>query len=214
MTPPQTWQLLTILLGFLALCNTSPLVANVPTTQGSNPINRNFRLTMARAVRTVQEHVPGAQLHRIECTSAQGPTLRPSALTDIRLFFASPLQMHPSLILRSHPDATLWGQWLPLEYSYASRPLAERPIGDILTSDITHVVQEMAAAGQGPGVGMKFDAVDIVRDEGMTEVWWTFQIRQRVAPGRSLGKRWVWVGDESGTVEVEDSAPGANVTTA
>ena len=41
-----------------------------------------------------------------------------------------------------------------------------------------------------------FRAVDVVKEDGMTEAWWQFQMSTR-------GQGWVLVGDESGRVEVE-----------
>lgn len=38
--------------------------------------------------------------------------------------------------------------------------------------------------------------MDVVREEGMTEVWWVFQMSAH-------DEGWVWVGDESGQVVVE-----------
>lgn len=58
----------------------------------------------------------------------------------------------------------------------------------------------MRAAGQTS----KFYAVDVLREEGMTEAWWSFQMSGR-------GSGWVWVGDESGRVEVEEDGIQAGV---
>ena len=68
-------------------------------------------------------------------------------------------------------------------------------LGDVLTSDILQVV----AAIRNAGYMEKFKAVDIVRDVGMTEVWWMFQMSGNAGPG------WVWVGDVSGRIEAEEN---------
>ncbi|KAL8690683.1 MAG: hypothetical protein Q9218_003928 [Villophora microphyllina] len=174
----------------LLLANGFTIPINI-TSYTSNPLT--FRLTLAAAVRMVHQQVPAAQLNRIECTSRNGPLLDPKGLTDVRLFFTNPSPVYPSLLLHSHPATTTWGQWAPLQYLHGRRPNTELALGDILTSDIQQVVATMSIAGQGG----RFDAVDIVREEGMTEVWWQFQMS-----GRGTG--WVWVGDESGRVIVED----------
>lgn len=49
-----------------------------------------------------------------------------------------------------------------------------------------------------------FDGVDLIREEGMTEVWWNWQMS-----GRGTG--WVWVGDESGEVVIEEEREGLRV---
>ena len=54
------------------------------------------------------------------------------------------------------------------------------------------VVRLMRGAGQH---GM-FDAVEVVREEGMMEDWWIFQMS-------ADDEGWVWVGDESGRVMIE-----------
>ena len=59
----------------------------------------------------------------------------------------------------------------------------------------------MREAGQrGP-----FEAVDVIREEGMNEAWWNWQMS-----GRRTG--WVWVGDESGMVEPEEEEEGLRVS--
>lgn len=158
----------------------------------------SFRRTMAAAVLFIHETNPHAQLNRIEATSPRGPTLNSESLTDISLYFAlpsppSPFHIPPSTIrLASRPDATVWGEWQPLQYLPDQRPPSEQGLGDILTSDIEQVLMAMRNAGERGS----FEALDIVREEGMTEVWWQWQMS-------SSRKGWVWVGDESGNVEEE-----------
>ena len=66
-------------------------------------------------------------------------------------------------------------------------------LGDVLTSDILQVVEDMRRAG----LDGTFRACDVVREEGMTEVRWQFQMSGMGNIG------WIIVGDESGTVEIE-----------
>ncbi|KAI4281379.1 MAG: hypothetical protein L6R38_003740 [Xanthoria sp. 2 TBL-2021] len=153
-----------------------------------------FRLLIARAVGGIQAAYPGAQLNRIECTSTRGPLRTPPGLVDVRLFFAnpSPVPGRRAILLSSRPRALEWGQWARPYYLPDPRPATELGLGDILTSDIMQVFQRMRQAGQdGP-----FRAVDVIKEEGMNEVWWQFQMSTR-------GQGWVWVGDESGRVEVD-----------
>ncbi|KAL8777053.1 MAG: hypothetical protein Q9213_008025 [Squamulea squamosa] len=162
-----------------------------PITFNAHP--ENFRLTIAAAVRSVQVQYPHAQLNRIEATSISGPLHNPRGLTDLRLFFADPSSLFsPAILLKSKPHATAWGQWDAPQVLREYRPRKELELGDILTSDIVEVVVTMVRAGQlAP-----FVAVDVVKEQGMTEAWWQFQMSGR-------GQGWVWVGDESGRVEVE-----------
>lgn len=159
------------------------------------PNNPNFRLTIAAAVHDIHRLYPAACLARIECTTHHGPTLTPFGLTDLRLFFSnlSPQRpRHTTVLLSSKPSATAWGQWAPLQYISEPRPRTESGLGDILTSDILQTVRLLREAGQHG----RFDSVDVVREEGMTEVWWVFQMSAH-------DEGWVWVGDESGQVVVE-----------
>ncbi|KAL8893998.1 MAG: hypothetical protein Q9192_004720 [Flavoplaca navasiana] len=153
-----------------------------------------FRQQVARAVGSIQAAYPGAQLHRIECTSTRGPLRTPLGLVDVRLFFANPSRRpgRQAILLSSRSGALAWGQWGRPQYLPDPRPDSEKPLGDVLTSDIVQVVQRMRQAGQQGA----FRAVDVVKEEGMTEVWWQFQMSSR-------NEGWVWVGDESGRVMVE-----------
>ena len=74
----------------------------------------------------------------------------------------------------------------------------ESGLGNVLVSDILQVVRLMRGAGQQ---GM-FDALEVVREEGMREVWWIFRMSADGEGG------WVWVGDESGRVLVERRGRG------
>ncbi|KAL8773765.1 MAG: hypothetical protein Q9209_001533 [Squamulea sp. 1 TL-2023] len=99
------------------------------------------------------------------------------------------------------PDSTA-SKWEAPQVLHQRRPLKELELGDILSSDIVQVVGTMRRAGQlAP-----FDAVDVVREQGMTEVWWQFQMCGR-------GQGWVWIGDESGRVEVERHGTREGVAT-
>ncbi|KAL9594266.1 MAG: hypothetical protein Q9219_007129 [cf. Caloplaca sp. 3 TL-2023] len=188
-----------IVLFLLTLTNCLPnsiAVRNEPTNPPNDTLQdpSTFRLILAAAVRRVRRDYPIARLHRIECTSPRGPIRDPRRMTDIRLFFALPGSAHfPALMLPSKPRASAWGQWAPIEFLLDARPPSELGLGDILTSDILPVVATMRQAGQYA----LFESIDIVKEVGMTEVWWQFQMRGQ-------GADWVWVGDESGTVEVEE----------
>ncbi|KAL8675851.1 MAG: hypothetical protein Q9224_007370, partial [Gallowayella concinna] len=162
----------------------------------------NFRLTVAAAVRSIHEQFPHAQLHRIEGTSTCGPVRDPRGLTDLRLIFADPSALfNPAILLASRPHATAWGQWSPPQVLHDHRPREELQLGDVLTSDIAQVVDTMRRAGYSA----PFDAVDVVKELEMTEVWWMFQMQGR-------GQGWIWVGDESGRVEVENHGTRANTS--
>ncbi|KAL8837386.1 MAG: hypothetical protein Q9176_005691 [Flavoplaca citrina] len=178
---------------FAILAFSNPL--SPPSSASYPALNElTFRHQVARAVSSIQAAYPGAQLHRIECTSTRGPLRTPLGLVDVRLFFANPSRTpgRQAILLSSQPGALAWGQWGRPQYLPDPRPGAERPLGDVLTSDIVQVVQRMRQAGQQGA----FRAVDVVKEEGMTEVWWQFQMSSR-------NKGWVWVGDESGRVMVE-----------
>ncbi|KAI4222543.1 MAG: hypothetical protein LQ349_007613 [Xanthoria aureola] len=153
-----------------------------------------FRLHIARAVGVIQAAHPGAQLNRIECTSTHGPLRTPLGLVDVRLFFAnpSPVLGRQAIFLSSRPRALEWGQWSRPHYLPDPRPHTESGLGDVLTSDILQVSLKMRQAGQDGS----FRAVDVVKEDGMTEAWWQFLMAAR-------GQGWVLVGDESGRVELE-----------
>ncbi|CAF9937463.1 MAG: hypothetical protein HETSPECPRED_000548 [Heterodermia speciosa] len=175
---------------------TLPLPHNHTTTPTPNSLT--FRLTMATAVRRVQHMHPSARPHRIECTTSHGtPTLLAHELTDIRLWFSLPAPNpddDPStILLLSRSDASAWGQWDLPRYIPQPLPPSELGIGDILTSDIAQVLEAMREAGQE----RRFRAVDVVREVGMQEVMWNWQMS-------GSGSKWVWVGDESLMVEPED----------
>lgn len=108
---------------------------------------RNPELTLRRilayAVRSIQQDHPHAQLTKIQCTSPIGPTVSPTALTDIRLFFRnsrSPTS-RSTIVLCSAPHATAWGEWSEPQYLPEPRPDTELGLGDILASDIMQTWQ-------------------------------------------------------------------------
>ncbi|KAI4231886.1 MAG: hypothetical protein L6R40_007600 [Gallowayella cf. fulva] len=180
----------------VAISASSPLALPVDVTDPhANAVT--FRLTVARAVRVIQAAWPGAQLNRIECTSTHGPIRTALGLIDVRLFFANPAGIpgRQAIVLTSRPNALAWGQWSTPHYLPDPRPDTEMGLGDVLTSDVLQVVRQMRQAGH---LG-RFRAVDVVREEGMTEAWWEFKMSPR-------DSGWVLVGDESWTVEVEDDA--------
>lgn len=111
-------------------------------------------------------------------------------MTDISLFFS--VAPHVSIRVLSRSHATRWCQWARPEVVPEERPESELGLGDVLTSDILQVVGLMEDAGYGAG----FDALDVVREEGMTEVRWMFQMEGLEGS--------VWVGDESGEVDGEE----------
>ncbi|KAL9634162.1 MAG: hypothetical protein Q9204_003105 [Flavoplaca sp. TL-2023a] len=193
MSPLQSLIVAFLLFAILALSNphSPPSRASYPTLNGLT-----FRQQVARAVGSIQAAYPGAQLHRIESTSTRGPLRTPLGLVDVRLFFANPSRRpdRQAILLSSRPGALGWGQWSRPQYLPDPRPDSEKPLGDVLTSDIVQVVQRMRQAGQQGA----FRAVDVVKEEGMTEVWWQFQMSSR-------NEGWVWVGDESGRVVVEEN---------
>ncbi|KAL8940272.1 MAG: hypothetical protein Q9211_002356 [Gyalolechia sp. 1 TL-2023] len=191
--------LLLLIISPTAISGLALLATDQSTTPASqtkpHPNAATFRITVARAVQRIQRSWPGASLHRIELKSRTGPIRNPLLLVDVRLFFALPAgNLHPpSLLLASQTDATEWGQWSPPQYLRDARPEAEMGLGDVLTSDILQAVEAMRRDRQ---VG-RFRACDVVREEGMTEVWWQFQM----AGLSDIG--WILVGDVSGMVEVE-----------
>ena len=192
MSPLQSFIIASFLFAILAFSN--PLS---PPSRASYPaLNElTFRQQVARALGSIQAAYPGAELHRIECTSTRGPLRTPLGLVDVRLFFANPSRRpdRRAILLSSQSGALAWGQWDRPQYLPDPRPGAERPLGDVLTSDIVQVVQRTRQAGQQGS----FRAVDVVKEEGMTEVWWQFQMSSR-------NEGWAWVGDESGRVMVEN----------
>lgn len=185
--------LVTTVLLLVSISLSSPLTlpVNDPNPNGNDI---TFRLHIARAVGVIQAAHPGAQLNRIECTSTLGPLRTPLGLVDVRLFFAnpSPVPGRQAILLSSRPRALEWGQWARPHYLPDPRPHTESGLGDVLTSDILQVFRRMRQAGQDGS----FRAVDVVKEDGMTEAWWQFQMSTR-------GQGWVLVGDESGRVEVE-----------
>ena len=181
----------TVLLLSISLSSSLTLPINA-ADPNANAIT--FRLHIARAVGVIQAAHPGAQLNRIECTSTRGPLRTPLGLVDVRLFFAnpSPVLGRQAILLSSRPRALEWGQWARPHYLPDPRPHTESGLGDLLASDILQVFRRMRQAGQDGS----FRAVDVVKEDGMTEAWWQFQMGTR-------GQGWVLVGDESGRVEVE-----------
>lgn len=194
---PYRSLIITFLLLF-SLSVSSPITLPI---NAADPIANaiTFRLHIARAVGGIQAAYPGAQLNRIECTSTRGPLRTPLGLVDVRLFFAntSPVPDRRAILLSSRPRALEWGQWARPHYLPDPRPATELGLGDILTSDIMQVFRKMRQAGQDGA----FRAVDVIKEEGMNEVWWQFQMSTR-------GQGWVWVGDESGRVEAEQDGIG------
>lgn len=175
-----------------------PLNRTHPPLHHSNltsPNDLTFRITIAAAVHYIHNLHPAARLTRIECTSPHYSTSTPYDLTDLRLFFRNPSPQRSgrsTILLASRPSATVWGQWASPQYISEPRPREENGLGNVLTSDMLQVVRLMRGAGQH---GM-FDAVEVVREEGMMEDWWIFQMS-------ADDEGWVWVGDESGRVMIE-----------
>ncbi|KAG6989935.1 hypothetical protein G7Y79_00061g093220 [Physcia stellaris] len=171
---------------------------SLPRNRHSNltsPNDLSFRITIAAAVHYIHTLYPSAYLTRIECTSPHYSTLTPYDLTDLSLFFRNPSPQrsdHSTILLASRPSAPVWGQWASPQYIPQPRPQEEIGLGNTLTSDILQIVRLMRQAGQH---GM-FDAVEVVREQGMREDWWIFQMS-------ADDEGWVWVGDESGRVMIE-----------
>lgn len=202
---PTIYLLLLLLTIPFSLSNPVALPANNLQNLRANPLT--FRQIIAQAVHMIQEANPSAQLNRIELTSVHGPIHNPLQLIDIRLFFAnpSPTPGEQAILLASRPRALAWGQWEQPHFLPDPRPRTELGLGNILTTDIMQVIRKMEVAG----FRNRFRAVDVVREEGMQEVFWQVKLSPR-------GSGWVLVGDQSGEVEFEDEPdePDGGVATA